>query len=88
VSDVRTVDALLGPKIVKLSAERSDDVGLPSIQLQKAAKGARESGWRSPFALLLVHSRLFKSLSVAGRLSPAEPHAAQTDQRQGHPHYQ
>jgi hypothetical protein len=31
---------------------------------KKAAKGARESGWRSPFALLLVHSRLFKSLSV------------------------
>jgi hypothetical protein len=35
VSDFRTVYALLGPKIVKLAAERSDDVGLPSIQLQK-----------------------------------------------------
>ena len=31
---------------------------------KKAAKCARESGWRSPFALLLVHYRLFKSLSV------------------------
>ena len=36
---------------------------------KKAAKCARESGWRSPFALLLVHYRLFKSLSAnrAGR---------------------
>jgi hypothetical protein len=33
---------------------------------KKAAKCARESGWRSPFALLLVHYRLFKSLSVNG----------------------
>ena len=32
---------------------------------KKAAKGARESGWRNPFALLLVHCRLFKSLSVS-----------------------
>ena len=31
----------------------------------KAAKGAWESGRRSPSALLLAHCRLFKSLSVA-----------------------
>ncbi|MDB4730360.1 hypothetical protein OAF38_01120 [bacterium] len=31
---------------------------------KKAAKCAWESGWRRPFALLLVYYRVFKSLSV------------------------
>ena len=35
VRDFRTAYALLGPKIVKLVVVRSDDVGFPSIQLQK-----------------------------------------------------
>ena len=46
---------------------------------KKAAKGARKSGWRSRFALRLVHCRLFKSLSVSYQSADLPKDAASFD---------
>lgn len=63
INDLGTVFMLIEPKIVKLWNGRWISIYHQSNG-RKAAKRAWESGWRSPFALLLVDYRLFKSLSV------------------------
>ena len=46
--DFRTAYALLGPKIVNLVVVRSDDVGFPSIQLQKGRQRCSEKWMAKP----------------------------------------
>jgi hypothetical protein len=45
--------ALLGPKIVKLVVVRSDDVGFPSIQLQKGRQRCSEKWMAKPVCVTL-----------------------------------
>jgi hypothetical protein len=51
--DFSTVYALLGPKIVKLAAVRSDDVGFPSIQLLKGRQRCSEKWMAKPVCVTL-----------------------------------
>jgi len=53
VRDSRTAYALLGPKIVKLVVVRSDDVGFPSIQLQKGRQRCSEKWMAKPVCVTL-----------------------------------
>jgi hypothetical protein len=49
MNDLGTVFVLVGPKIVKLAPDRPDNVCLPSIRVQAAAKCHRPSGITGSF---------------------------------------